>query len=148
VSTKPAAAHWDKFKGAKQKPKHWYSLCSSATDIRRLAQLLGRESEYVLLYKMLSESAHAANVFSGVLSRTEERTLEMHKLRGPVEKIKESTSLTANYLAWSHNLLLDTYLKGHAVQNWFTKWYIEDYRSGFMWAISPTPLFSAPPPAS
>ena len=97
---------------------------------------------------MLSQSAHAADVFSGVLSWTEERTLQMHKLRGPVEKIKETTSLAANYLVWSHNLFLEIYLKGHDIQKWFTQWYIEDYRSGFMWAVSPTPLFSEPPPAS
>jgi hypothetical protein len=139
---------WDKFKAARHKPKHWYSLCSTASDIRSLARLIGRESEYVLLYKVWSQNAHAADVFSGVLSWTEERTLQMHKLRGPVEKIKETTSLTANYLVRSHNLLLETYLKGHDIQKWFTQWYVGDYRSGFMWAISPTPLFSEPPPAS
>lgn len=133
---------WDKFKSAKNKPRHWYSLCSSAPDIRILARLIGRESEYVLLYKMLSENAHAADVLSGVVSVSKEKMLKVHMLRGPVEKIKETTSLAANYLVSCHTLLLETYLKHHDIQKWFTRWYVEDYREGFMWAVSPSPLFS------
>lgn len=135
---------WDKFKSAKRKPKHWYSLCSPAPDIRSLARLIGRESEYVLLYKMLSESAHAADVLSGVISVSKEKKLEVHMLRGPVEKIKESTSLAANYLASCHTLLLETYLKNHDIHKWFAHWYRDDYRECFMWAVSPDPLFSEP----
>lgn len=135
---------WDKFKSAKHKPKHWYSLCSSAPDIRSLARLIERESEYVLLYKMLSESAHAADVLSDVISVSKEKKLEVHMLRGPVEKIKEATSLAANYLVSCHTLLLETYLKNHDIQKSFARWYAEDYREVFMWAVSPGPLFLAP----
>ena len=138
--------YWDKFKSAKHKPKHWYSLCSSAPDIRSLARLIGRESEYVLLYKMLSESAHAAAVLSGVVSVSKEKKLEVHMLRGPVEKIKEATSLAANYLVSCHTLLLETYLKNHDIQKSFTYWYVEDYREGFMWTVNPGPLFSESTP--
>ena len=137
---------WDKFKSVKRKPKHWYSLCSAAPDRRSLARLIGRESEYVLLYKMLSESAHAADVFSGVVSVSKEKKLEVHILRGPVEKIKEATTLAANYLVSCHTLLLETYLKNHDIQKSFAHWYVEDYREVFMWAASPGPLFSEPTP--
>lgn len=140
--------HWDKYKTTKQKPKHWYSLCSKAPELRSLARLIGRESEYVLLYKMLPESAHGSDVLSGVLRRREERVVEVHKLRGPVEKIKEATSMTAGYLVRCHNVVLDTYLKGHHLHKWFTRWYIEDYRTSFMWVTSPVPFSPESPPAS
>lgn len=91
---------------------------------------------------MLSESAHAADVLSGVVSVSKEKMLEVHMLRGPVEKIKEATSLAANYLVACHTLLLETYLKTHDIKTSFTHWYVDDYREGFMWAISPGPLFS------
>jgi len=133
--------YWDKYKAAKQKqkPKQWYSLCSKAPELRSLARLIGREAEYILLYKMLSEIAHASDVLSGVLRHKPGGIVEVHSLRGPDEKIKETASLAANFLVWCHNLLLDTYLKGHDRHKWFVRWYIEDYRSSFMWAISPTP---------
>jgi len=140
--------YWDRYKAAKSKPKQWYSLCSTAPELRSLARIIGRESEYVLLYKMLSESAHASDVLSGVLRRKEERTVEVHTLRGPVGKIKETVSLAANYLVWCHDLLLNTYLKDHVLQKWFVRWYIEDYRSSFMWAISPTPPLPEAPSIS
>lgn len=57
---------WDKYKAAKPRPKHWYSLCSKAPEIRSLARLIGREAEYVVLYKQLSECAHASDVLSDV----------------------------------------------------------------------------------
>lgn len=136
--------HWDKFKAAKpkKKPKQWYSLCSSAPELRSLARLIGRESEYVLLYKMLSESAHASDVLSGVLRYKPGGTIEVHSLRGPVEKMKEAGNLAAHYLIRCHNILVTTYLNGHDLQKWFARWYDQDYRSSFMWSTSPTP----PPP--
>jgi Family of unknown function (DUF5677) len=145
LNSKRYKPYWDKYKAVKHKPKQWYSLCSKAPELWSLAQLIGRESEYVLLYKMLSESAHASDVLSGVLRRKEERMVEVHKLRGPVEKTKETASLAAGYLVGCHNLILDTYLKGHDLHQWFVRWYIGDYRSSFMWVISPTPLIPLPP---
>jgi len=139
---------WNQFKAAKPKPKHWYSLCSTAQDIRSLSRLIGREAEYVLLYRMLSEAAHAADVLTGIVSQTEDRKLQVHMLRGPVEKIKEVTSLTAGYLISCHNLLLNTYLKSHDVQRWFADWYVAEYRSCFFWATSPGALFSESTPNS
>ena len=140
--------YWDRYKVAKSKPKQWYSLCSKGSELRSLARIIGRESEYVLLYRMLSESAHASDVLSGVLRPKDERTVEVHTLRGPVGKLKETVSLAANYLVWCHDFILKTYLKDHNLQKWFVRWYIEDYRSSFMWAISPTPPLPGPPPTS
>lgn len=91
---------WDKYQKAAKKPKHWYSLHSGIADLRILARAVGREAEYVLLYKMLSEVTHASDVFSGVLQRSVGRGINVHEVRGPVEKIKEVTSLAANFLMW------------------------------------------------
>ena len=94
---------------------------------------------------MLSESAHSSDVLSGILRRKGEKIVEIHKLRGPIEKIKEAGNLKANYLVWCHNLLLDTYLNGQDIQKWYLRWYVEDYRSAFMCMTAPTPVISAPP---
>lgn len=141
LNEKRFRSHWEKYKNAKPTPKDWYGLCSTANDLRRLAREVGREAEYLLLYKMLSEVAHASDVMTGVVVIGEAKELSIHQLRGPVEKVKELVSLAANYLVWSHNHLLFTYLNGDEVHKRFTRWYIEDYREYFNWAISPGPLF-------
>ena len=140
-------SHWDKYQTSIPKPKHWYTLSNSdITHLRALAKAVGREGEYVLLYRLLSGSAHASDVFSGVLEHGGGRSIRVHRLRGPVEKIKEATSLAASFLVWSHHRLLNTYLKGHGVQTWFSHWYVEDYSEFFNWAITPGPLITQPPP--
>lgn len=140
-------SHWDKYQTSKPKPKHWYTLSNSdITHLRALAKVVVREGEYVLLYNPLSGSVHASDVFSGVLEHGEGKSIRVHRLRGPVEKIKETTSFAANFLVRSHHHLLNTYLKGHGIQTWFWRWYIEDYSKFFNWAITPGPLFSQPPP--
>jgi hypothetical protein len=136
---------WDSFQ--KMNPKHWYNLCSNAKHLRDLAKLVGRESEYLLLYRMLSESAHASDVFSGVLFSNKGKGIKVHPLRGPGEKIKEVTSLAANYLVWCHHQVLNTYFtKDHKVMKWFVQWYAREYRLFFLWAI--TPESRTPPPTS
>jgi hypothetical protein len=140
--------HWNKYQKAKRKPKHWYSLCSDAQNLRGLAKLTGREAEYILLYRMLSEAAHASDVVSGLLRRNGMDGIEVHQLRGPLEKAKEVTSLSANYLVWCHDKILKTYRKDHDVQNWFVRWYVDDYRPFFMWAITPGPFMSPLSPCS
>lgn len=137
---------WAKYQRADRKPKHWYSLCSDAMNLRSLAKIVGREGEYVLLYKMYSEVAHSSDVVSGILQRGAGKSISVHRLRGPVEKIKEATSLAANYLVWSHHHLLNTYLKGQERHAWFMRWYKDDYRKFFSWAVTPGPLISQPPP--
>ncbi|RPH80566.1 MAG: hypothetical protein EHM80_04860, partial [Nitrospiraceae bacterium] len=114
-------SYWEKYKAAKSKskPKDWYGLCSTANGLRALAKQIGRESEHVLLYKMLSEVAHASDVMSGVVVIGETEQLSIHQLRGPVDKIKELVSLSASYLVWSHDHLLSTYLTEHDVRKRF-----------------------------
>jgi hypothetical protein len=136
--------YWEKYNQAKSKPKDWYGLCSPSNDLRSLAKEIGREAEYLLLYKMLSEVAHASDVMSGIVLISETKELSIHQLRGPVERVKELVSLVANYLVWSHHHLLSTYLKEHDIHKWFNRWYVEDYRDFFLWAISPGPLFLEP----
>jgi len=134
--------HWESYKGRKPRARrHWYSLCSPAIDLRTLAREVGRESEYVLLYDSLSEGSHASDVMTGIMHITPTKELVIHQLRGPVEKVKELTSLAGNFLVWSHNHVLATYLAAHEVQHWFTRWYGEDYRAFFLWATTPGPLF-------
>jgi len=143
----PFRPYWEKYQQAKPKPRHWYSLCSSVDDLRRLARSIGRESYYILLYDTLSEGAHASDVMSGIVHTDESKKLSIHQLRGPDEKLMQSVSLAANFLVLGHNHLLSTYLNGHEVQLRFSRWYLQDYRDFFMWSTSPGPLFSRPSPA-
>ena len=142
LNTEPFRSYWEKYNEAKPRPRHWYSLCSSANDLRSLARGIGRESEYVLLYDSLSEGAHASDVISGIIHIDESNQLGIYQLRGPDEKVKGSISLAANLLIGCHNHLLFTYLTGHEVHLEFSRWYIESYREVFAWSTSPGPLFS------
>ncbi len=124
-------------------------MCTTATNLRSLAKEIEREEgEYLLLYKMLSEVAHASDIMSGVVITGETKTLSIHQVHGPLEKVKEVVSLAANYLVWSHDHLLLTYLNGHEAHKRFGRWYMEDYRDFFKWAVHPGPLFLEQQPPS
>jgi hypothetical protein len=84
---------------------------------------------------MLSETAHASDVFSGILKPSPGKGILIHQIRGPEEKIHEATSLAANYLVACHQLILNTYYpKDHDLQKWFARWYVGEYRPLFLWA--------------
>lgn len=135
--------YWNKYKQANPKPTNWYGVCSTAINLRQLARDVGWEAEYIFLYNMISEGAHASDdVMTNIMVKGEDLKLSIHQLRGPVEKIKELVSLSANFLIRSHNHLLLTYLNKHDVHQRFTRWYAEEYRHFFMWATCPDPLFS------
>jgi hypothetical protein len=135
--------YWTRYKKANPKPTNWYGLCSAATNLRQLAGNVGWEAEYVFLYNMISEGAHATDdVMANMTVPSEGLDLSIHQLRGPVEKIKELVGLSANFLIRSHNHLLLTYLNNHDVHQRFTRWYEEEYRYFFMWATCPDPLIS------
>jgi hypothetical protein len=76
--------------------------------LRGLAKLIGREAEYILLYKMVSEVAHAGDVMTEIIQGST-KGIEVHHLRGPVGKMKEVTSLSANLLVWCHEHMLASY---------------------------------------
>ena len=149
LNQNPYKPFWDNYQCAIHKPKHWYSLCSTAKNLRNLGKLVGREAEYLLLYRMLSESAHASDVFTGVLATDADKGVKVHLLRGPGEKIKEVTSLAANYLVWCHHQVLTTYFtQDHDVMKWFTQWYVGEYRPFFLWATTPESRTTPPTTSS
>lgn len=120
---------WEKYKQAKRKPKHWYTLCSAATNLRELARITGREAEYLLLYQMLSEPAHGSDVFSGVLRSSPGKGIRVNQIRGPEEKVSEITKFASTYLINCHQLLLLTYVqRDHKLLKWFLGWYVDSYR--------------------
>jgi hypothetical protein len=134
---------WDKYKREKRKPRHWYTLYSGIQDLRSLAKLVGRESEYLLLYKSLSEVVHASDVLSGLLLNYPRQGIRVHRLRGPVEKLKETTNLAATYLVDCHVKIQKTYIPdGHEMAQWFAQWYFGPYRPFFIWATTSAPLIS------
>ena len=135
LNSKDYKPFWDKYRQAKKRPKNWYGLCSNRDDLRGLANLIGHEAEYVLLYRMLSKTAHASDVFTGVLKPSPRDGVLIHQIRGPEQKIREATSLAANYLVACHQLILNTYYtKDHDLQKWFARWYVGEYRPLFLWA--------------
>jgi hypothetical protein len=132
---------WDKYKNAKRKPRHWYTLYCEANDLRSLAKLIDREAEYLVLYKAYSEVAHASDVLSGVLLSYPGRGVRVHRLRGPLERLKETTNLAANYLVDCHLRIQKAYFPDiHPMAQWFAQWYFGPYHPFFAWATSTDPL--------
>lgn len=137
LNTEDSKPFWLKYQQAptNKKPKHWYSLCSKARNFRELAVLIKREAEYLLLYQMLSEPAHASDVISGILRNWPGEGILVHQIRGPEEKVEQIANFGATFLLNCHHLLLSTYVpKDHELVKWFTKWYLQDYRPFYLWA--------------
>jgi hypothetical protein len=133
---------WDRYKAMKPKPRQWYTLYSGVENLRDLTKLIRRESEYALFYNQTSEIAHASDVWSGVLRPVSGKGIEVHLLRGPEERVKETTNLAANYLVDCHQQIQKTYMGAkREFNNWFAQWYFGDYRPFFLWATAPGPLF-------
>ena len=117
-----------------KKPRHWYSLCSDAINLRSLARKLVREPEYALFYSQLSEIAHATDVITELLVYSEEGKTLIHPLRrGPSQKIKNVCTLTSTYLLGSHMLIMESYFKNDGeVRSDFEDWW-EKYRVFHNW---------------
>ncbi|GJL64058.1 MAG: hypothetical protein NPIRA04_27120 [Nitrospirales bacterium] len=132
---------YDQYKSRKKgkRPRHWYSLCSTAIDIRSLAKLLKREAEYSLLYSRLSELAHSTDVISEKLTLSKEGATLIHPLRGPYKSLKLVSSFTSSYLLGCHHALVESYfLKDEEVRAGFKNWYFK-YRHFHLWLTGNQP---------
>lgn len=128
-------AYWEKYQEAKKnrQPVEWYTLCSDARNLRELANRLGREAEYAIFYGYLSGVAHADDVFSGLMERDPGRSVSIHHIRGPEQKMREVARSSDNLLLFAHNYLLSTFLTpDHAMTRFFSEWY-QQYRTFHLW---------------
>ena len=128
-------SYWEKYQDAKKKkqPLEWYTLCSDARNLRELANRLGREAEYAILYGYLSGVAHAEDVFSGLMDRDPGRSFSIHQIRGPEQKMHEVAMLSDTFLLFAHNHLVSTFLTpDHAMTIFFRKRY-KQYRTFSLW---------------
>lgn len=93
-----------------KKPRHWYSLCSNANDLRSLAKNLGKEAQYLIFYSHLSEIAHSADVITDRLGVSEDGKTLMMPLRGPANRtLKMWATTTSTYLLQCHSLIIEFY---------------------------------------
>lgn len=130
--------YWEKYQEAKKnrQPVEWYTLCSEARNLRELAIWLGREAEYAILYGYLSGVAHADDVFSGLMDRDPGRSVSIHQIRGPEQKMREVAMTSNNLLIFAHNYLLSTFLTpDHAMTKFFLEWY-KQYRTFHLWVAN------------
>ena len=119
---------YEKYKSLKKhkKSRHWYSLCSSATDLRSLAITLRLEAEYAIFYSHLSEVAHSVDVITDRLSVSKEGKTLMMPLRGPANRnLKMWATTTSMYLNKCHHLIIQSYFPpDDPLRKTFKDWYI------------------------
>ena len=112
------AAEFQKSKKANGKRPEWYSLFGGPQNLRKLAESVGRLSEYDFLYRYWSNFAHAHNLAHVTFLKSGKAG--EHSLRFPGE-LRQVALMGINIQLRATRVLLQHYRPGESVSAWYQR---------------------------
>lgn len=102
----------------KRRPQ-WFQLFGGPANRRELANRVGWNAQYHILYNIWSASVHAED-FSRFITRTSEGEAALPRMRDPRE-VKETAMFAATFILSGTRLVLSKFRPGENTDSWFLR---------------------------
>ncbi|HKK46874.1 MAG TPA: DUF5677 domain-containing protein [Balneolaceae bacterium] len=111
-----------------ENPRHWYSFRSGPQNLKLLSRKVGREAEYMILYKYWSTISHTSDLqrFPG---KTKNGESGIKMIRNP-EKLQDVASYSITFMLRTLRKLMMKFSPGE--ENAFKVWYTQNVQEGYL----------------
>jgi len=126
------------YQSHRSKHPKWYSLNSGPNSVQELANHLGYQVWYEILYRYWSEETHAADAI-GHITRGSDGNACIEGLRHP-RNLQQSASLAMGLFLDIGQTVIDSFVPERRTE--FAKWYVGGVRDVYLRVVSTEPILT------